>query len=81
MQLDPTFISTYANAVLMYPDHYNSLVDYTFLCFDSCSDCPFDSNAGCQIQLQCDLLDLIPSVFEQTHIAPLLRQSHPELFV
>lgn len=83
MQLDPTFISTYANAVLMYPNHYGSEAAYVFSCVDSCSDCPLNSKVGCQITVQRDLLGfkISPSTFEQTYVAPLLRQSYPELFV
>ena len=85
MQLDPTFISTYVSAALTYPDHYGSKTGYAFSCFESCSDCPFESRKGdCQIKVQWDLLghpEISPGAFEQAHIAPLLRQSHPEVFI
>lgn len=83
MQLDPTFISTYANAALMYPDNYSSKTAYTFSCFDSCLNCPLNSKVGCQIVVQLGLsgFKISPLTFEQTYVAPLLRQSYPELFV
>lgn len=81
MKLDPTFLSTYIEAIRTYPLYYNDdMFDCAFL---HCYDCPLTKNGRCYIALERDRLtcDGSASSFEQTYVAPILLQTHPELFI
>lgn len=81
MQLDPTFLSTYIEAIQTYPLYYN---DNTFNCaFLHCSECPLDKDSRCYIAIERDrlALNISPGSFEQTYVASTLLQTHPELFI
>ena len=81
MQLDPTFLATYIEAIQTYPLYYaDNMFDCAFL---DCSECLLFKNTRCYIALERDRLtgDGSPSSFEQTYVAPTLLQTHPELFI
>lgn len=81
MQLDPTFLSTYIEAIQTYPLLYNDgVIDCAFV---RCNQCPLLKNRRCYIALERDRLTtgISSSSFEQTYIAPTLLQTHPELFI
>lgn len=81
MQLDPTFLSTYVKAIQTYPLLYNDgTIDCAFL---HCSECPLHKDNRCYIALERNRLALYisPDSFEQTYVAPILLQTHPELFI
>ena len=81
MQLDPTFLSIYIEAIQTYPLYYNDdMFDCAFL---NCRECPLQKGNRCYVSLERDRLtsDGSASSFEQTYIAPTLLQTHPELFI
>ena len=81
MQLDPTFLSTYVEATQTYPLLYNDgAIDCSFL---RCNKCPLGKNNHCYIALERNrlALNISPGSFEQTYVAPILLQTHPELFI
>lgn len=81
MQLDPTFLSTYIEAIQTYPLLYNDgAIDCAFL---NCNQCPLFKNSRCYIAIERDRLTtgISSSRFEQTYVAPILLQTHPEFFI
>lgn len=81
MQLDPTFLSTYIEVIQTYPFLYNDgMIDCVFL---HCRECPLCKDNRCYITLERNrlALDISPDGFEQTYVAPILLQTHPELFI
>ena len=81
MQLDPTFLFTYIEAIQTYALLYNDgTIDCAFL---HCRECPLYKDNRCYIALECNRLALYisPGTFEQTYVAPILLQTHPELFI
>ena len=81
MQLDPIFLDTYIKAVQAYSYNYT---DGVFACDDlPCNICPLLKNTRCYIALERDRLTtgISSSSFEQTYVAPILLQTHPELFI
>ena len=81
MQLDPVFLDTYIKTVQTYPLYYN---DNVFDCeFLYCGECQLQKDSRCYIALERDRLTtgISSSSFERTYVAPILLQTHPELFI
>lgn len=81
MTLDPDLLASYVQAVVMHGLHPD---DSTIDCGGvPCSGCPLSTNLGisCKLNAVAESYDLNYDELERTIIQPVIRQTHPELFV
>ena len=81
MTLDPDLLASYVQAVIMHginPD--NSIIDCSVA---PCNNCPLVTSTGnsCKLNAVAKSYDLTYDELERTILQPILKQTHPELFV
>ena len=81
MTLDTDLLSNYTQAVIMHglnPD--DSTIDCSVA---PCNDCPLVTSIGnsCKLNAVAESYDLNYDELERTIIQPIIKQTHPELFV
>ena len=81
MTLDPDLLSRYVQAIIT---HGLDLDDSTIDCSGvPCSGCPLVTNLGisCKLNAVAESYDLNYDELERTIIQPIIKQTHPELFI